>query len=557
MSDEDGGPGAGTPPITFDGDGDQRPWIDHPRLTREQFGIRAASEGRVVQLHDYMKYARLTDRELELLNNLIEGLREGHCDDIGPKFVIKSYGNKARVGWFDHNGELVTFSFEEFRNAYIEKRVEVGTTRDGEPKYIPLAKHWLEHPLTRRYDRVEFRPGRPQEDMPEDVLNLWRGWPEPLQPGWSEMRLGANGPEPSRSTVLDGGAWPTGCERFLEHIHENMCDGDDEVTHFLLGWMADGLCNPGPCETAVVMSGPQGSGKGFWAKRYMEFFGPHSVTLNNPRQLVGNFNKHLLNKSVVFADEAFFAGNRQHAGSLKTLTSDEQIFIEPKGVDGFMAPKMFRIIMASNDPQVILAERDDRRNLALDVDAGEHNADKEYFGRIADEWRAGGRWNLFRWLTGRHWHMAVTEGDFKSWVRPVTKGLNRQKDLALPPAQMVLQNMLTLGEPPCDFVADARAGTVFVATQLLADARRLDERDQTRLGQALHVVAGQGARNTRQYLGAGYQRRRYRGYWLPPLALARQNWERYLGRSVEWPEDVATWAVEAAPMRSETDEAPY
>ena len=129
--------------------------------------------------------------------------------------------------------------------------------------------------------------------------------------------------------------------------------------------------------------------------------------------------------------------------------------------------------------------------------------------------------------------------------------------MSLPPAQMVVQNMLREGEVPCDFASNARAGTVFVATQLLAGARRLGEADLRSLGDALRVLAGQGARSTREYLGSGNQRRQYRGFWLPPLALARQNWERHLGRSVAWPDDVATWAVEVVPMRSETDDVPY
>jgi len=60
-------------------------------------------------------------------------------------------------------------------------------------------------------------------------------------------------------------------------------------------------------------------------------------------QLVLGF-KHLQDVYIVFADEAFFVGHHQHAATLKTLITGEQIFIEPKGVDGFMAPKIFRMI---------------------------------------------------------------------------------------------------------------------------------------------------------------------------------------------------------------------
>ena len=110
-----------------------------------------------------------------------------------------------------------------------------------------------------------------------------------------------------------------------------------------------------------------------------------------------------------------------------------------------------------------------------------------------------------------------------------------------------IANMLMEGEVPCEFDSDPNAGTVFVATRLMADARRLDEAQVTALGRALRVAAGAGARNIRHHV-AGERRR---GYWLPPLALARQHWERHLGRAMAWPDDVQTWAVEDVPMRGD------
>ena len=256
-------------------------------------------------------------------------------------------------------------SFAEFKNAHIEKRMEV-----QQRKFIPLVDHWLKDPLTRRFDRVDYRLGVAQKDMSE-ILNLWQGWPLGLSPGWAEVRLTVDGPAPVTNSLLDGPEMPSGyCDIFLDHMLNNMCAGDDDVFTYLLGWLADAFWNPGPCETGVILNGPQGSGKTIWVESIMEFFGVHAITLDDPEQLVGNFNKHLQNKSLVFADEAFFAGNRKHAAKLKTLVTRPDVFIEPKGVDGFVVPKKFRLVMASNDEHVIQAERDDRRNLVLTVDAG-------------------------------------------------------------------------------------------------------------------------------------------------------------------------------------------
>ncbi len=226
--------------------------------------------------------------------------------------------------------------------------------------------------------------------MPEGVLNLWRGWPMGLRPGWTDERLTVAGNQPVRDGEFDGPEMPPGhCDLFLDHMLHAMCGGDEELRHYLLGWMADSLWNPGPSETAIVLRGPQGAGKSMWAKNFMQFHAPHGITLNRPDQLTGPFNRHLHNKSVVFADEAFFAGNRQDAASLKTLITDDEIMITPKGVDGFAARKGFRVIIASNDEHVIRAESDDRRFLVLNVDAGEQNDHKAYFGPMVEEWRTG------------------------------------------------------------------------------------------------------------------------------------------------------------------------
>ena len=86
-----------------------------------------------------------------------------------------------------------------------------------------------------------------------------------------------------------------------------------------------------------------------------------------------------------------------------------------------------------------------------------------------------------------------------------------------------------------------------MSTRLLADARRLGQKDERALGLAVGAVAGTGAKNVRERFANG----RHRGYWLPPLELALQNWERYLGRTVAWPDDISTWAVEDVPMRAD------
>lgn len=454
-------------------------------------------------------------------------------DQLNGYFFVRDFGGKPRVCRWNDREEFRHQSVSDFKTAHSEKTI-TWIDRDGQEKREPLAARWLRSLRTPRYDRVEFLPGL---DAPPDVMNLWRGWPLPDH------------------VVDDSPFEPIGCERFLEHVRHNICRDDDKVYFYLLGWMADAVQNVHrTSEVAVVMRGPQGSGKTLFAERLLEFFAPHTLVLTKPDQLTGNFNAHLLDKCMVFADEAFFAGHRQDANSLKTLITSGSIPVQPKGVDTFMAPKRFRLIISSNDEHVVRAERDDRRFLVLDVDAGSNNQNRDYFGKIMDEWHSGGRSALFRWLRGAYWRKELETGAWDVGQRPRTAELDRQKNQSMPKAARAVHNMLHDGDAPCDFASEE--GKIFVPTRLLAEANRLDQKEETALGDILRAIAGNGANSERKYLGSGAARRQHRGFWLPALPVCRQRWEAHLGRAVEWPADVTNWALDE-PSAEEASPPPF
>ena len=58
--------------------------------------------------------------------------------------------------------------------------------------------------------------------------------------------------------------------------------------------MANLVQHPGqPGEVAIVMRGPQGTGKGVFARALGSLVGHHFVPVSHPRHLKGNFNAHL------------------------------------------------------------------------------------------------------------------------------------------------------------------------------------------------------------------------------------------------------------------------
>ena len=74
-----------------------------------------------------------------------------------------------------------------------------------------------------------------------------------------------------------------------------------------------------PAEVAVVLRGGKGSGKGIFGRWLRRMFGQHGMQVTNSSHLVGKFNLHLRDCIFLFADEAFYAGDKQHESVLLSL----------------------------------------------------------------------------------------------------------------------------------------------------------------------------------------------------------------------------------------------
>ena len=70
---------------------------------------------------------------------------------------------------------------------------------------------------------------------------------------------------------------------------------------------------------------------------------------------------------ILFADEAFWAGDKSSEGALKTLITEEDRLIESKGKDAFQVKNFTRLMIASNKSWVVPTELEDRRFLIVDV----------------------------------------------------------------------------------------------------------------------------------------------------------------------------------------------
>jgi hypothetical protein len=445
----------------------------------------------------------------EVIEPMLRKLNETHA-------VIADLGGKCRVvsEVIDQNlarprTRISKQSFEDFRNRYLHIKVQIGTTKEGNPVYSSAGKWWLENPMRRQYDTLVFAPGR---DIP-DAYNLWRGYACEAIPGDQH-------------------------QPFLAHLRDNVCSGIENHFDYLVRWMARAVQRPGEQgHVAVVLRGGRGTGKGTVAQIFGSLFGRHFLHISSAKHLVGQFNAHLRDCVFLFADEAFYAGDKQHESVLKTLVTEDTILVEGKGVDAEPSPNFVHLLMASNDQWVVPAGADERRFFVLNV-GEERKQDKDYFKALYRQMDEGGREALLHFL------MSLDLTDFEVRVAPDTEALREQKEHNLSAEQEWLLGVIEGGELPGywpeardDFERRVRRSNGIdrdlpgLYGLMKQSSPRLRQRSDTALGRFL-----------REWGFENHKDDGWRGWRFPALLDLRERWTKKFG---SWAFDHATeWSHE-------------
>jgi hypothetical protein len=191
-------------------------------------------------------------------------LRDGGADlstillSMNESFAVVKYGGQILVACISNRG-IDFMKVEDFRKMFANCviHVEVGNSK----KTIRVSERWFEWKDRRQFTGrgVVFEPGGPLE-IPNDMLNLWRGFDITPEPGiWSLMR---------------------------GHILKVVCSGDQTLFDYLIQWMAYRVQHPDrPIGVAVALHGAQGAGKGIVARTFGSFFGKHFAHITHGDQL--------------------------------------------------------------------------------------------------------------------------------------------------------------------------------------------------------------------------------------------------------------------------------
>lgn len=260
-----------------------------------------------------------------------EGRRQAlsimQLDDLVARFVPLD----------DGTGEYV---FDLWTNKVAKKSqmlalLEAGVRGDDikrHPFWITRGAYYL--------DQVGFDPSGKDRGV---KLNTWQGWPMKPKKGGCDCLLG-----------------------LLEYLCRND-DNSAEVYHWLLCWLAYPLQNPGAkMASAVIMHGPQGTGKSTFFNCISKIYGDYATVLNQ-RGLEDKFNSDWSDsKLFILAEEVVTRAEMWHIkNELKELVTGEWIRINPKNIAAYRQRNQVNIVYLSNENQPLPIDNDDRRHLVV------------------------------------------------------------------------------------------------------------------------------------------------------------------------------------------------
>jgi len=263
----------------------------------------------------------------------------------------------------------------------------------------------------------------------DDVFNLLppRSWDELRRhPHWrvareSEIGFDPTGEDESVLCNLYGGfpsePKPGSCDRLLELL-AYLCNNEHngrELTDWVLRWLAYPLQHIGAkMQTAIVVHGPQGTGKSLIFEAVCKIYGEYGRILGQ-EALEDKYNADWAEKKLfILADEVLARSEMFHIKNrLKSFITGDTIRVNPKFVAAHNERNHMNIVFLSNERQPVALEGDDRRHCVIWTPP---KLPESVYGGVKEEMDNGGIAAFHDYL------LNLDLGDFKPWTKPPMTG---------------------------------------------------------------------------------------------------------------------------------------
>lgn len=142
----------------------------------------------------------------------------------------------------------------------------------------------------------------------------------------------------------------------------------DDLLHYVLSWFANGIQRPEkPNGSALVMVSNEGTGKNTLLEFMRDFVYGKPITryLNGTGPITQKHNTALVGRKLIVINEVAGADDTQNFkakwNSVKTLLTEDVLWVEPKGVDAFQVDNFANYVFCSNNFDSIYLAGSDRR----------------------------------------------------------------------------------------------------------------------------------------------------------------------------------------------------
>jgi hypothetical protein len=239
----------------------------------------------------------------------------------------------------------------------------------------------------------------------------------------------------------------------------------------------------------------------------------------------------------LFADEAFWPGDKSAEGVLKGLITEPTRMIEPKGVNAYEVPNCLHIMIASNNTWTVPAGPTARRFAVFRV-SPRRVGDKAYFAALFEQLDSGGReamlYDLLEMELGP-WHPRDNV--------PKTEELLVEKVNTLSAEQKWWLSILSSGQLPTYPPLQANeCVTQYLYEDYIAHSGKIGARHKSievQIGKFLKEVAPRLSKFQTTAKEKGRERR-YAVYSFPSLEQCRRAFDRLLQQDFDW-EDPDAW----------------
>lgn len=396
-------------------------WVSFPRFKERE--LRDPEAARLTDWND-LHIAEGIDRVVDQVGAAIKAIEDAHeiakalANGESPAAGGASGGDGGKGGddepdWRLHGSLLRRFTLvERSGQAWDEERGFLWRVEHMRLSFGARAVGmWLASKRRRAVDlsQVVFDPCGKED--PKTTVNIFRGLRAKPKAGDCDLTV-----------------------KLLRYL----C-GEEELTETPIAdwverWCAYQVQNVGAkMKSAIVMHGPEGTGKNLFWSAMLRIFAPYSALIGQG-ELEAKFNTWQSGKLFIVANEVVTrAEMAHHVGRLKNLVTEDVLPIEGKFSDMRYEANHINLVFLSNEFQPLKISPGDRRYMVVRTPRA---LDLKFYKAVADELAKGGAQAYMQRL------LDLALGDFDEHTKPLLTEAKRDLvEVGMLPSQLFWQEI--------------------------------------------------------------------------------------------------------------------